>query len=348
MIRRNIFSALVCLLFSAIILAGNAAAWNFKQAAFAVNQEDLTAPKTASAHQIAKTGHVTKVKRIYKVKPGRTIVKCRPDERYGQVTAGYPFRRPRCVLPIYRPKGWELSAELAFARIKGKVRYYRGNVAYSYQAGYHEDVDMNDDLKVPEHGLVPTFRATYRFRPRWAFRYSIMPMVVEQSGYPNRSFAFGTHTFNTSQQTKVKWERIVQRMGMVYDPVRTYRSRISIFGDYVRLDDKLSVIDVMCCSETMDNDLNMAMAGLEFEKCLKTGRLCNTLSIECKAGIAFGDDGIGSDMMTGLKYSIPLNNGRWGYVKGGYRFATFKKKFSDARMFDTAMEGAIVQMGFVF
>jgi hypothetical protein len=135
---------------------------------------------------------------------------------------------------------------------------------------------------------------------------------------------------------------------MVYEPVRTYTSRISVFGDYVRIDDKLTLINPNCCGDTMDTDLNMGMAGIEFEKCLKTGRLCNTLSLECMAGVAFGDEAFGSDVMTGVKYSIPMNNGRWGYVKGGYRFSTYKKKFSDVRMIDTAMEGAVLQMGFVF
>jgi len=55
----------------------------------------------------------------------------------------------------------------------------------------------------------------------------------------------------------------------------------------------------------MDNDLNMGMAGWNLKKCIKTSRLCNTLSLDCRAGVAFGDEGYGSDVSTGLKYSIP-------------------------------------------
>ena len=105
--------------------------------------------------------------------------------------------------------------------------------------------------------------------------------------------------------TKVKWERIYQRLGLVYDPIRTYSTRVGVFGDYVRLNEKLSVIQVGCCGDTMDNDLNMGMAGVEFEKCLKTSRLCNTLSLDCRAGVAFGDEGYGSDVSTGLKTAFP-------------------------------------------
>jgi hypothetical protein len=38
----------------------------------------------------------------------------------------------------------------------------------------------------------------------------------------------------------------------------------------------------------------------------------------------------------------------WGQVKGGYGYVTYKKKYSDARMIDTAMDGGFLQMGFVF
>jgi hypothetical protein len=230
--------------------------------------------------------------------------------------------------------------------MKGTVRYVRGNLGYTYQ--YAQDVDLNNDLGVPEHGVVPEFSATYRFKPNWSLRYSIMPMSMENTHNPNRSFVFGSNQFNTFQNSKVKWERLVQHAGIVYDPVKTYRSRISIFTDYVRVDDKLSFINPGCCGDTWDESMNMAMAGLEFEKCLRTGRQCNTLSLVCKAGVGFLDEAFASDVTTGLKYSIPLNNGRWGYIKGAYRFATFKKGYSDVKSLDTAMEGASIQMGFVF
>ena len=116
----------------------------------------------------------------------------------------------------------------------------------------------------------------------------------------------------------------------------------------MRIDDKLSVHQTGCCPDIMNTDLNMAITGVEFERCLKTTASCSTLSVECSAGVAFGDDAVGADLSTGLKYSIPMNNGRWGFIKGGYRYLTFKKKSSDARSFDIAMDGGFLQMGFLF
>lgn len=349
MILRNLSIVLVCLMFTLITISADAQPWSIRPAAFVAGQQDLqAAANTAQPQKIAQSSSSAQPKRISKVRPYKKIAKCKPQAMYRGAFAGYaPF--PQCVLPVPRPKGWELGAQLFFARSKGKVRYVRGAFGgFGFLGGYGEDIDLNDDLKVPEHAVVPEFNAAYRFKPRWSMRYSIMPMVMEQSGTPNRQFTFGGHNFNTSQTVKTKWERTVQKVGLVYDPVKTYRSRISVFADYVRLDDKLSVLDPSCCTERMDTDLNMAMAGLEFEKCLKTGRFWNTLSLVCKAGVAFGDNALGSDIQTAVKYSIPLGCGRWGYVKGGYRFLTYKQKSSDARMMDTAMEGGTVQMGLVF
>lgn len=342
---RKTLTLLVCLVCLVMATATAANAWNFKPAAFDENEQYLLVPSSAPAQNNPAVAEAPRAKEIYKVKP-RPIVKCKPAE--GAYRPGTVLDRvgPVCVLPVTPPKGWELSAEALYVRSKGHVRFVRGN--YAWTSDYMRDVDLNSDLGLPEHQWLGSFSASYRFNPRWSLRYSILPMVMDSSGTTNSTFAFGNNTHTSGTTVRSKWERLYHRMGIVYDPIRTISSRVSLFGDYVRINDKLSVIQPGCCGDVMDNEFNMAMAGIEFEKCLKTGRFCNTLSIECKAGVAFGDDGVGADMATGLKYSIPMSSGRWGYVKGGYRFMTFKKKSSDVRLVDTAMEGGFVQMGFVF
>lgn len=356
MYLRNLSIMLVCLVFLVTAFTGNASAWHFQQATFTDNREDVLAPATTQTAQqpsiapiakvkpLARVNPVVKVKTITKVKP---IVKCKPLQEYGTLAQFQAFR-PTCLLPVPRPKGWELEAEALFARTKGKVRYSRGTYGYYSYYGNQQDIDLNGDMGLPDHATVGTFSAAYRFRPNWALRYSIMPIALNGGGQPNSNFTFGSSQYTTGTNTRVKWERLYQRMGIVYDPIRTYSSRVSVFGEYVRIDDKLSLINVGCCGDTMNNDLNMAMAGLEFEKCLKTSRFLSTLSLECKAGVSFLDDAVGTDLSTGLKYSIPLNNGRWGYVKGGYRYLTYKKGYSDVRLTDTTLEGGFLQAGLVF
>jgi hypothetical protein len=345
MFRRKPDSLLVCLIFIAMLCAANAHAWTAVQAAFVGSE-----PQMAAAPPPGQTPEVAGQKKpITKVKPPQTIVKVRPPETW--VTALRPTLdfMPDCVLPITRPTGWEMSADAMFARTRGKARLVRGLYGGYYgMAGYTDDVDFNSDLGIPEHAVIPSFAISYRFQPQWSVRYSIMPFSLEGTTQPSRAFTFGTTNLNWGVSVKGKWERLYQRIGLAYDPIRTPGSRLSVFGDYVRINERLSVVQIGCCGDALDNDLNMGMAGIEFEKCLKTTRSSGTLSLECKAGVAFADEAFGSDLSSGLKYSIPLNNGRWGFVKGGYRYVTYKKKYSDLKMMDTAMDGGFLQMGIVF
>lgn len=337
MLRRNVLKVLVCMLFCAVYFAPAAHAYSIVHASAPPAIENLFAP--AAPQFRPASAAPTKLEKIYKVKP------------ISKVRSGQAFMDPEvlgCVLPPPNPRGWELDAEVIFARTKGRVRYLRG--AYGWTYNQTDYVDFNADMGVPDHNAVGAFTARFRLRPNWALRYSIMPMQVDGSGSGGRSFSFGSNLtyYNIGQQTRVKWDRIYQRAGLVYEPIRTARARVGIFGEYVRLDEKVSVIQVGCCGDTFDHDLNMGMAGLEFERCMKTGRFCDTLSMECRAGVAFLDQAFGSDISTGMKYKIPMGNGRWGYLEGGYRYLTFKKGYSDFKQIDTTIEGGYVKMGFVF
>lgn len=328
------YNLLVCLVFIMTILKLDAFGLNFKEAAFVSKQPETIASQTPG------TKEITKVKE-------KQIVKCRPSQQEGYAAAR-PLQLPvpECILPTARIRGWEVDVQGMFARTKGVVRFYGGT--YGYGTTYQANLDMNSDLGVPEHKWIGSLAAKYHFKPRWSLRYSVMPSTLDGTAAQNTNFNFGYTFMNYGLNTKVKWERLYQRMGLGYDPIATPSLRVSVFGDYVRINEKLSVVQIGCCGSTFDNDLNMAMAGIELERCLKTTRLFNTLSLECKAGIAFGDDAVGSDLATGLKYSIPMNNGRWGFIKGGYRYLTYKKKYSDVKLMDTAMEGGFLEAGFIF
>ncbi|MBM3299700.1 MAG: hypothetical protein FJY85_07080, partial [Deltaproteobacteria bacterium] len=249
MYLRNPYSLLVYLAFIVAMSAANAQAWNFIPAA-AQPQHELYAAKSTDPAPVTPPLEGQKTKAITKVKPREQITKCKPDRV--QALQAVPYGPvPSCILPIARPKGWEMNAELFYARAKGKVKYARGVYGYQFLGGYVDELDLNNDLGIPDHGYMPEFSATYRFRHNWSLRYSIMPVSMEGPGNPNKSFVFGSHTYNTFQNTKGKWERVLQRVGMVYEPVRTYAGRISVFGDYVRIDDKLSFINPGCCGDTM-------------------------------------------------------------------------------------------------
>jgi len=324
---------LVSLAFLIAMMPGEAPAWNYREAAFVPNTSQATENPQPQQKQITKV----KEKKIVKVKP--------PQALAAPQTIEYPATA--CMLPIRRIRGWELDGQAFFARTKGTVRF--GNTLFTPAYGTSQlDVDLNSDLGVPEHQWIGSFTAKYFFKPRWAIRYSVMPTASETMASSSRTFNFGPTVSTFGLNTRVKWERLDQRIGLVFDSVRTPSSRVGVFADYVNVNERLRVYQTGFNGSTVDNDMHLAMIGLELERCLKSTRLFNILSLECKAGFAFGDDSIGSDLSTGLRYTIPLNNGRWGFVKGGYRYLTFKKKYSDVKLFDTAMEGGFLEAGFIF
>jgi hypothetical protein len=343
---RNRNTLLVCLVFLAAFIASEAQAWNVRTAAFVKPQEEFSAPPMLQARNTPSAQPLSEGKVVTKVKPNN-IVKCRPEGALA--TEARPYDpAPMCILPMTSQGGWEMGVEAFFARTKGTVRYARGAYGFAYY-GAAPDVDLNSNLGLPEHGVFAAFTARYQFRPGWSIRYSILPMTMDATSQPNGTFNFGTmQNFGYGQNLKVKWERLQQNIGMAYDPIRSYKARVTVFGEYVRINQRLGVYQPGCCGDAFDNDLNMVMAGLEMERCLRTSRLCNTLSCVCKAGFACGDDAFGADISAALRYSIPLRAGRWGFIKGGYRYLTFNKKYSDFKLMDTAMEGGFVQMGFIF
>ncbi len=334
---------LVCLFIMSMIFASQAMAWTLMQAGGNDSREDLYASAYSNPQIISKV----KGKPITKVKPLQGYMPYSAMAQDPRV-AGKQIMDP-CCLPVSRVKGWEIDAQILFARTRGNATLWSTNFGWGW-GGFGNDprVDFNSQLGLPAHAVVPTISAKYRFQPRWSMQYSIMPTSFEASTNPDTFFQFGTMNFSTGQGIRSKWERLYQRMGLVYDPILTPSSRVGLFADYVRLNERLSVLQPGCCGSTFDNDLNMLLTGIEFEKCLKSPRPSNTLSCEAKAGVAFLNDAQGGDFSAGLKYTLTFDNGRSGFVKGGYRYLTYKKKYSDAKSIDTAMDGGYVEMGFIF
>ena len=103
---------------------------------------------------------------------------------------------------------------------------------------------------------------------------------------------------------------------------------------------------VLPLSATYERHEDVAVTGDEFEKCLKNYR-GNTLALSGKGPIAFLNDSIGYNAEAALSYLIPIKTGRFGFVKGGYRYA-YLKKDRPARMFNTSLDGPFVEVGFLF
>ncbi len=241
-----------------------------------------------------------------------------------------PIKKP-CILPGRECGQWELAVQAFFARVRGRVSW-----------PYHPTIDFNDDLGLDSHKTLFEYSARYQFRPRWAIIYSIMPIEME-ANYINPRFPGMTF--------KSKWENIYQRVGLLFEPIKSCSGSIAIYNAWVFNEQKLTTHTGSHCvasrTTKIDRTRNMVMSGIEIQRCITTKCNGGSLSCDTRVGIAYLDGTFGLDVQTGLRYSIPMNCGRWGYARGGYRLLDFKEDRVDYRI-DTYLDGWFVELGLVF
>lgn len=288
-------------------------------------------------------------KGISKVRPGSSRVQ--KVRSYGGISAGFDALSrfnplgwsPDCCLPTPAAKQFVAGPRVTFARISGELRT-QGDIA---PMG-NPIVNFDDHLGLPKSGNpVWSVMAHYQLRPRWGIRYSFSPIALEATHSPSSAFYLKRTSFAAHSQVFSKWERWEHRAGLVFDVSRRTGGVTSVFAEWLYIQDKLFVRDSLGTnSVTLDDDKSLALVGLEFHKCLKNYR-GSTLALSAKGGVAFLDNSVGYDAEAALSYLIPVKRGRFGYLKGGYRYATLKKE-KDVERFNTTMDGAFVEVGFLF
>jgi hypothetical protein len=207
---------------------------------------------------------------------------------------------------------------------------------------------FDDHLGLRKTGNVMwSIEALYQIRPRWALKYSFMPLTMEGSGTAVTPFNFGGQTFAAGTPVHSRWNRYEHRAGILFNLTRTPAGHTSFFADYMNIQDQLKVRSAgLTAPATMDDVKNLAVLGLEFERCLKNYR-GNTLAFSGKGGIAFLSDSIGYEAQAALSYLIPVKTGRFGFVKAGYEYQQLKTE-KTTKMFSTKFDGPFVQLGFLF
>jgi len=259
-----------------------------------------------------------------------------------------------CVLPTTQVGQWDMSGGVIFAKLRGKVAWPRypwyGGWGGSY--GWTSETDFSDGIQLPEHIVVPTWTVKYQFRPSWAFRYSGLAFQANGGGQPTGYLMFGPmQQFygGYGQNVQSKYQHAYHRVGLLYDALKTCKSSVKIFADWVHAEDRIEVGSCPPCQQggVLSKTTDAAIAGIEFQKCVKTAANGGTLSWDCKAGAIFLDDVAGLDVQAGAQYAIPMNCGRSGYLKGGYRLVELKKSQNDY-LLNNAVEGGSMEFGFIF
>ena len=274
----------------------------------------------------------------------KPITKCKPSPRPACGSPPCGPICPTCILPRRMPGQWEASTQVLFARL-------RGTVEWSYGAGTitASDVDFNDSLGLPGHDTFLEYSGRYQLRPSWSLYYSAMPIELEGTTNPQESFTFGAWTFAAGSSVRSKWQFLYQRVGLYYHPINTPMMVVSLGGSWVFNDQRLRLNSGTCSGQgnRVDRTRNLAMTSIEVQNCVVTLPNATTLSSDNRFGIGFLDDTLLLDVQAGFQYSVPMNAGRWGFARGGYRFIDFKEDRNDLRL-DTCLEGGFVELGLIF
>jgi hypothetical protein len=319
----------------------------------AVSCAVASADSTYSTYDLAAGSQLDskpEFKTVTKVKPeSPTVSKVNPyrglSSGFGALSGYNPIAwGPECWLPVPAKGQFDVGARVFFPRIRGEVRRGADTTGLSSPL-----VSFDDQLGFKKNGNVLwSVEAFYQFRPRWGIKYSFMPLTMEATYTPDRGFSFMTQTFAAGTAVHSKWDRFAHRAGLVFDISRTPNSLTKLFAEWLYIQDHLTIGSALggASTSTWDSHKSVAVIGLEFDKCLKNYR-GNTLGLTGRGGIAFLDDSLGYEAEAAINYLIPIKTGRFGYLKAGYRWETLKKERTFST-FSTTMDGAFVQLGFLF
>jgi hypothetical protein len=318
---RYLFVFSVLLIYAGVMSLNDSAAW------------ELEASAGDAAQSISKVRPASP--EISKVKP---LSGFEGLDRYNPVNWG-----PACYLPAPVQGQFVLSPRLFFANVSGEARHtLEGGLPGSL-------VKFDEQLGLRSSGNVLwSIGALYQFRPRWAITYRFSPLSISADHAPATGFQFSGHAFAAGTDLHSKWDRWEHRAGLLFNLSRTSNAMTSVFADWLYVQDRLSIGETgaQATAVTWDDTKSMALLGVEFDKCLKNYR-GNTLALTASGAFAFLDDSIGYDAEAGLNYMIPIKTGRFGFVKGGYRYFNLKKE-TETKVFGSTLHGAFISLGFLF
>lgn len=356
MLRRTPSTPLVCLVLFVSLAATNYAAAADPQESL----EILLKPNSAAAAAAspAKARAARSAVAPHPVLPPQAAYSYPPPlgpiSKVKALPQAYYAYTPPCILPKPMPGQWDMTFEVIAGRVKGTIGYPRVSQWWTGWWGSQNEADLNDDLGIPAHGTMLQFTAKYQFRPSWGLRYTILGNNFSGGTNPQRQFLFGTNWaggwwITPGLPINTQWEHQYQRLELVYDALKSCSGLLSISGGWVHTDDKISVNCQTCgwWTSIFSQGGDSAVIGVDFQRCIRTAPNGGTLSMDCKGAVIFLDNVEGWDVEAGLRFSVPLNCGRAGYMKAGYRLLNYKKSQTEL-LFTNTIEGGYVACGFIF
>lgn len=274
----------------------------------------------------------------------KPITKCLPPPVLAPAMCAPVQLKPPCILPRRFAGQFEAAVQVFFATVSGTMKAGPGIGGIP-----PTEVDFSDDLGLPVHKALLEYSAWCQFRPHWAVYYSIMPISLEGDQTLQRTIIYRGLVLPLGTRVHTKWDFTYQRVGLVYQAISNCNTELSVYGSWLFNDQKESVKSGICGGTTctVDRTRHMVMAGVGFKKCIRTMCSGATLSCDNRVNLGFLDNTFALDVQTGLQFSVPMNAGRWGFARGGYRLLNLNEDRDDLKL-DSSFEGGFVEAGLIF
>ena len=355
MLRRIPFTPLVCL-----VIFVSTCLFNVSWAAGPDESLEILLKPNQTSIATTPTVQATKARRM-----GGASYYGAPPALVTKVKAPIPtiyapgFQVPTCILPMPQVGQWQIGAQALFARLRGNIswpNWNQNNWWWGWGWGINTNPSFSDSLQLPGYQVLPAVDARYQFRPRWAVRFWALGNETKGGGWIQDSFYFGfaqgsatPYQYSSGQNITSRWQHGYYQVGLLYDAIRTCNTALSIFGGWMHTDDRIDVGCNWCGwnSTTFSKSMDTVSVGLELQKCMVTTSTGGTFSCDNRATAMFGDNVTAWDVQLGGRYTIPLNYGRWGYLKGGYRFINQNKNQLDYAL-NYTIDGGFAELGFIF
>ncbi len=238
------------------------------------------------------------------------------------------------------------------SRFQLAARIWHGNLVNSTVlwgtnliGGPGTELNLTNNLGLSRYQWMGDYEAQCQVKYNWGLRANFTPINYRDNTFPQQFFFFGSAFYPAFTSTLTKWDRFIYRAYLTYDWFKQPHAISTIFAGYTQIDDKLTISNFFQ-TRSRSQATHLASAGIQFERFIRfLGS--SVVSTNCRASIDFLEGWLGWDGYAVGRVSVPMGQGRWGYLEAGWRWLVFE--YSKPTNIDkTSIDGFIGGVGLIF
>ncbi|MBI5250151.1 MAG: hypothetical protein HY912_11715 [Desulfomonile tiedjei] len=258
-----------------------------------------------------------------------------PGMGFGGGTCAPPF------LPRMGCSRFQLAARLWYVKLNGSTALWGTNLA----GGPGTELDLHNNLGLSKYQYLGDYEAQCQVKYNWGLRAAFTPINYRNNFIPQMPFFFGNTIYPAFTSTLTKWDRFIYRAYLTYDWFKQPHAISTIYAGYTQIDDKLAVSNFFQ-NRARSQAIHLASAGIGFERFIRYLG-ASVVSTNCRATVDFLEGYVGWDGYAAARISVPMNQGRWGYLEAGWRWLVLENS-QPTNIDKTSMDGFMGAVGLIF